>query len=259
MEGLLRTQWAARNLICLDEVDSTNREAMRLAEKGAPHGTLVVAEGQKYGSGRRGRRWESPTGENLYMSLILRPDCPAVKAPMLTLVMAYSVAQTLIACVDVDVQIKWPNDLILNKKKVCGILTEMCMDGQKISHVVIGVGINVNATHFPEELRKTATSLRLETGACVSREEILAYLMYKFEENYKTFCEAKDLSPFVENYNRILVNCGKEVRILEPGNEYNAKAQGINHLGELQVEKEDGTKEHIFSGEVSVRGIYGYV
>lgn len=259
MEGLLRTQWAGRNRICLDEVDSTNREAMRLAEKGAPHGTLVVAEGQKYGSGRRGRRWESPAGENLYMSLLLRPDCPAAKAPMLTLVMAYSAAQALIQCVDADVQIKWPNDLILNKKKVCGILTEMCMDGQKISHVVIGVGINVNAIHFPEELRETATSLRLETGTCISREEILACLMYKFEENYKTFCEAKDLSPFVENYNRILVNCGKEVRILEPGNEYNAKAQGINHLGELQVEKEDGTKELIFSGEVSVRGIYGYV
>ena len=130
---------------------------------------------------------------------------------------------------------------------------------QEISHVVIGVGINVNTPDFPPELRESATSLKIETGITVSREALLACIMHKFEQNYKEFCEAGDLSAILEGYNQILVNRGKEVCILEPGNEYNAKAHGINHLGELQVEKEDGTYVSIFAGEVSVRGIYGYV
>ena len=259
IERFLNTSWAGRNLICLEETDSTNLRAMQLGKEGAVHGTLVVAEQQSMGRGRRGRSWVSPAGTNVYMSLLLRPEFEAAQAPMLTLLMAYSVAEALKESEQIDVQIKWPNDLILNKKKICGILTEMSMKDQQIGHVVIGVGINVNTETFPEELKESATSLRAETGRVLSREALLACVMNKFEENYKEFCEAGDLSCIKEGYNQILVNVGKEVRILEPGNEYNGKAHGIDHLGELKVEKEDGSMVSVFAGEVSVRGIYGYV
>lgn len=253
------TKWAGRNLIYFEETDSTNLRAMQLGAEGAAHGSLIVTEEQSRGKGRRGRSWASPAGKNIYMSLLLRPDFPATQAPMLTLLMAYSVAEALKICEQVNVQIKWPNDLILNKKKICGILTEMSMQEMDINYVVIGIGINVNMEEFPQELEKSATSLRLETGRELSREALIACIMNKFEQNYKKFCEAGDLSPILEGYNQILVNIGKEVRILEPENEYNAKAQGINCKGELQVEREDGRCESIFAGEVSVRGIYGYV
>lgn len=259
IERFLNTKWAGRNLIYLSETDSTNLQAMKLGAEGAPHGTLVVAEAQSMGKGRRGRNWVSPAGTNLYMSLLLRPEFEAVKAPMLTLLMAYSVAEALKECEQIETQIKWPNDLILNKKKICGILTEMSMKEQEIGHVVIGVGINVNTESFPQELKESATSLRAEIGRRLSREALLACVMNKFEENYKEFCEAGDLSCVLKGYNQILVNIGKEVRILEPGNEYNGKAHGINNLGELQVEKGDGSMVSVFAGEVSVRGIYGYV
>lgn len=259
IERFLNTEWAGRNLIYLKETDSTNLRAMKLGAEGAVHGTLVVTEQQSQGKGRRGRSWESPAGKNIYMSLLLRPEFPAMQAPMLTLLMAYSVAEALEESEQVDVQIKWPNDIVLNKKKICGILTEMSMKEMNIDYVVIGVGINVNIEEFPQELEKSATSLRIETGRELSREALIACIMHKFEQNYQKFCEAGDLSPILEGYNRILVNIGKEVRILEPGNEYNAKAHGIDRLGELQVEKEDGSHASIFAGEVSVRGLYGYV
>lgn len=253
------TKWAGRNLYCYDVVDSTNTCASRLGAAGAPHGTLVVADGQNAGKGRRGRTWVSPEGTNIYMSLLLRPEFEAVKAPMLTLLMAYSVAEALHELEQIDAKIKWPNDIVLNKKKICGILTEMTMKEQGIDSVIIGVGINVNGLCVPQELKESATSLRIETGRELSRAALLARVLEKFEQHYEQFCVVGDLSIIQEAYNRMLVNVGKEVRVLEPGDEYSAMSHGINHLGELQVEREDGTKCSIFAGEVSVRGIYGYV
>ena len=255
----LKTRWAGQNLFYYEEVDSTNTSMMKLGEAGAVHGTVVVADQQNKGKGRRGRSWVSPPGTNIYMSLLLRPEFEAVKAPMLTLLMAYSVAEALMELEQVDAKIKWPNDIVLNKKKICGMLTEMMMKEQEIDYVIIGVGINVNGESVPQELKESATTLRMETGRELSRAALLARVMEKFEKNYEQFCEAGDLSALQKDYNRILVNVGKEVRILEPGKEYQALSHGINHLGELQVEREDGTKASIFAGEVSVRGIYGYV
>lgn len=255
----LTSKWAGQHLFCYDAVDSTNTCVMRLAEEGAVHGTVVVADQQNHGKGRRGRNWVSPPGTNIYMSLLLRPDFEVGKAPMLTLLMAYSVAEALIELEQVDAKIKWPNDIVLNKKKICGILTEMMMKEQEIDYVIIGVGINVNGESVPQELKESATTLRIETGRELSREALLARVLEMFEKNYEQFCRAGDLSVIQDDYNRILVNVGKEVQVLEPGKEYRALSQGINHIGELQVEKEDGTKASIFAGEVSVRGIYGYV
>lgn len=248
-----------KKIIYYKQLDSTNTEIARLAMQGAEHGTVVVAESQTAGKGRKGRSWESPARENIYMSILLRPDCVPNKAPMLTLVMAYSVAQVIQELGFSEVQIKWPNDLVLSGKKVCGILTEMQLKGSEIDYVVVGVGINVNTRNFSAGLGDKATSLFLESGSKFERETIVENIVDNFEHAYRQFCNAQDLSFLQETYNSMLVNAGKEVRVLEPGNEYTAYAQGINSKGELMVRMLNGEEKAIYAGEVSVRGVYGYV
>lgn len=242
-----------------DELDSTNIRISELAKDGAKHGTVVVADKQTAGKGRRGRTWESPAGTNLYFSILLRPEIEVEKAPMLTLIMAYSVAKVLQEEWKLEVSIKWPNDLVISGKKICGILTEMVLDESQIGHVVVGTGINVNVTKFPEELSDKATSLYLESKVIFDRKKLLNEVLKEFWKQYNNFLEVQDLSFMKEAYNEILVNRGREVLVLEPGNEYQAVAHGINDAGELLVEKNDGSKAAVYAGEVSVRGIYGYV
>lgn len=259
LNSLLHTRWAGKTVVYAEEVDSTNTRAKALAEQGAPHGTLVVAGSQSAGKGRRGRSWESPAGTSIYMTILLRPEFIPVKAPMLTLVMALSTAEGIISETGLPAQIKWPNDIVVNKKKVCGILTEMNAEIDYINYVVTGAGINVNMAGFPEEIAGTATSLYIEGGVPLKRAALAARILERYEENYETFLETEDLSRLKDKYNRLLVNCGKEVCILEPGHEYKAVASGINDTGELLVTAADGQERAIFAGEVSVRGVYGYV
>lgn len=254
----LKTKWLGWNLLYYPETDSTNVRAKALGDEGR-HGTLLVANSQTAGRGRRGRIWESPDEKNIYMTVFLKPEIAIEKAPMLTLVMAHSAAKILRDVFDLDVQIKWPNDLVLNNKKICGILTEMSVKQGQIEYVVVGVGMNVGNKTFPEELQQSATSLWLETGEKFSRAKIIAEIMNEFEIEYEIFCKENNLEWMQESYNQMLVNCGREVSILDEKGTYQARAIGINASGELQVEREDGQVEHIFAGEVSVRGIYGYV
>ena len=246
-------------IIYFDILDSTNVKARELVLEGAESGTVVVADMQTAGRGRRGRNWDSPAGENIYMSVLLKPEMEPSKAPMLTLVMAYSVAKVLERSGFEEVQIKWPNDLILSKKKVCGILTEMELNGTEIGHIIIGVGINANQKIFSEELKDKATSLLLEKEKVVDRRDLIEQIVSRFFEDYVQFLKTGDLSKLQAEYNEMLVNYKREVRVLSPGNEYEAFAHGINELGELLVEKADGSQETVYAGEVSVRGIYGYV
>lgn len=253
------TRWAGQEIVCFTETDSTNVRARKLGENGAAHGTLVVAEQQTAGRGRRGRGWESPAGSSIYMSLLLRPEFLPNKAPMLTIVMAYSVATALREQTGLDFRIKWPNDIVLNGKKVVGILTEMSTEIEYINHVVIGVGINVNTEAFPEEICATATSIRLESGKTWRRAELIAAILRQFEVQYERFVKEEDLAYLREAYDAVLVNCNREVRILGEKDGYRAVALGIDDQGELLVRKEDGTVTSVYAGEVSVRGIYGYV
>lgn len=246
------------NIVHYEEIDSTNTQARRLSLKGAEEGLVVTAKKQTAGKGRRGRSWESPADDNLYFSVLLRPVLSPEKAPMLTLLMAYSVAKAL-QKEGVGAQIKWPNDLVLSKKKICGILTEMNLSGNQVEDVIIGVGLNVNTMKLPKELEEKATSLRRETGKELKCEGLLAFILTEFEAQYHHFLEVQDLSFLQEDYNGMLINRNREVLVLEPGNEYQAEALGINELGELLVKKTDGRIEAVFAGEVSVRGIYGYV
>lgn len=259
LKSFIDTKWAGREVIYYPETDSTNLRAKQLGDEGAPHGTLVVADMQNAGRGRRGRAWVSPPGCSIYHSILLRPEFAPGKAPMLTLVMAYSVASALKKCTGLDVQIKWPNDIVLGGKKIVGILTEMSTEIDYINHVVIGIGINVNMEHFSEEIAKTATSLRIETGKKIRRAPIIAEIMRKFEANYEQFLLTEDLSAIREAYNNLLVNQNKDVNIISGTESRKAFALGINDHGELLVRWEDGSEEAIYAGEVSVRGVYGYV
>lgn len=246
------------NIVHYEEIDSTNVEARRLSKEAAEPGLVVTARKQTAGRGRRGRSWESPADDNLYFSILLRPRIKPEKAPMLTLVMAYSVAKALQEK-EIYASIKWPNDLVLSKKKICGILTEMNLSDEGIEDVIIGVGLNVNTMSFPRELEDKATSLRKELSCELECGELLQLILKEFIENYKNFLENPDLKFLQDDYNAILVNRDREVMVMEPGKEYLAKALGINEQGELLVQKEDGSTEVVFSGEVSVRGINGYV
>ncbi len=253
------TEWAGRELYVYDTTDSTNIQAKRLGENGAAHGALIAADKQSEGRGRRGRSWESPKGSSISVSLLLRPKFAPDKASMLTLVMAYSVQKAIKICTGLEVQIKWPNDIVIHGRKLVGILTEMSTEIDYINYVVIGVGINVNMEGFPEEIAEKATSLRIECGHEIQRSLLIAEILRQFERDYETFSQTKDLSGLREKYNACLVNCGKEVMIHGTERPYRAIALGINDAGELRVRCEDGTEKAIYAGEVSVRGVYGYV
>lgn len=258
LESRMNTKWAGQTIYYFDKTGSTNIDAKRFAEEGAPHGTLVVADNQESGRGRRGRSWQSPPHNNVYFTLVLRPELEADKASMLTLVMALSAAKAIIDLCKVKAQIKWPNDLVVNNKKVCGILTEMALEVSDIRYVVIGVGINSNQQEFPAEIARTAGSLLTESGKPVCRAEIVQKVMEFFEEDYETFMQTGDLSGIIEAYHKLLVNKDKHVKVLDPKGEYTGIGRGINRKGELLVERENGQIEAVYAGEVSVRGLYGY-
>lgn len=254
----LTTEWAGRHLYCLKVTGSTNIDAKRLAEEGTPHGTLVVAEMQNLGRGRRGKSWTTTEGTMVAMTILLRPKFKPDKASMLTLVMALAVAKAIEDAAKIPCNIKWPNDIVINGKKICGILTEMSAEMDYIHNVVIGAGINANLRDIPEELQETATSLLLETGHPVQRAELIDKTMTYFEQFYNIFLKTEDFTELREQYHAHLINKDKEVKVLDPMGEYIGVARGINMQGELLVQKEDGTIVPIYAGEVSVRGIYGY-
>lgn len=251
--------WLAREVVYFEETGSTNVDAFGLAAKGSGHGTLVIANSQTGGKGRRGRNWHTPKGASIAMSIILKPQMEAEHASMLTLVQAMAVARALEDVSGLKAQIKWPNDILLNEKKVCGILTEMHLEGSKISSIIIGTGINVNQEDFPREIADIATSIKREVGVAVSREELIEKICEYFEKYYDKFMQAKDLSDIMGEYNVRLISTGRRVRVLDPKKEFMGEALGINPLGELLVKREDGHVINVYAGEVSVRGIYGYV
>jgi BirA family biotin operon repressor/biotin-[acetyl-CoA-carboxylase] ligase len=255
----INTVWAGKNLLYFDEVDSTNNVIKKEAEAGAPHGTLAVADYQSGGRGRRGRVWKSPHGVGIWMSLLTRPKLSPAAAPMMTLPAALAVANGIREATGLVTQIKWPNDVVVHGKKVCGILTEMSAELEAINYIVTGIGINVNTEAFPEDIAATATSLRLETGHPVKRSPIVGSIMKAYEEAYAGFMEHGDMTSLLDTYNGMLANRNNGVRVLAPEHEYTGTALGIDEKGSLLVRKEDGAIAHVISGEVSVRGIYGYI
>jgi len=263
LRSRLDTAWVGKPLYFHEEIGSTNTEAKLLAEQGAKSGTLVVADMQTAGKGRRGRKWVSPAGTNIYYTLLLKPQFAPEKASMLTVVMALAVAEGLRKTLPLEVAekvgIKWPNDIVVEGKKVCGILTEMSAEQDYIQYVVIGVGINVFRQEFAEELVEKATDLETVCGQRPSRSTLLVAIMSAFEELYESFQKEESLKGVKDRYQRLLVNIGREVCVLDPKGEYRASCEGITDSGELIVRLPEGEQRIVYAGEVSVRGIYGYV
>ena len=259
IKSLMYTDWVAKEVLYFDTIDSTNTKAQELAEKGYPSGTLVVADKQESGKGRRGRSWVSPSGTGIFMTLMIKPDINPNNASMLTLVAALAVAKAITSVTGEKALIKWPNDIVVNGKKVCGILTEMNAQFDYINHIVVGIGINVHNESFPEEISQMASSLMIEAGGKrFHRAQIIAETMSYFEQYYDIFLKTQDLSALVREYDELLVNRNKSVRVLDPKEPFDGKAMGITPKGELIVDTWESRKL-VSSGEVSVRGIYGYV
>lgn len=247
------------DILYFDSLDSTNSKAKRMANEGENRNILFVTEEQTAGRGRRGRAWSSPKGSGIWMSFLLHPNIAPEHASMLTLVSALAIVKAIHNTTGLEAKIKWPNDIVVNGKKLCGILTEMSCELDYIHYVVIGIGMNVNTTEFPEELSQIGTSLLRESGQEVKRSELLADVIQQMEGYYNQFLETEDLSKLQEEYNACLIHKDQEVRILGGEGIQEGIARGIAADGSLLVEGNDGSINNIISGEVSVRGIYGYV
>lgn len=253
----LHTLMLGHNIIYEACMDSTNQRAKTLGEKNVMDGTVVVADRQTAGRGRKGRDWLSPEG-NCYFSLLLRPSIRMENVSRITLVAALALAETLGNVSGLHVQIKWPNDIVVNGKKLCGILTESSFGENGLKYVVVGVGVNVNQEVFDKEIEGMATSIFLQKGNAVDSAQIIAEFLNCFESLYELFVHTEDLSALAGRYNDLLVNRNQEVRIMDL-NEKIAIAIGIDETGELLVRDKAGAIEKVLSGEVSVRGMYGYV
>lgn len=256
----LDTRFVGRNLIHFNTIDSTNLKAKELAAIGAQDGTVIISEEQTAGRGRLGRHWTSPKYKGIWMSIILRPEINPMFASRVTLIAAAAVHKASLQC-GVQTLIKWPNDIVINNKKACGILTEMSAELNKIHYLVIGIGINVNVdeSEFPEELRTSATSLKIESSKTIDRKNLVCGILNNFESLYDEFIKDSSIKSSIDICRNNSVLLGKEVRIINGSTEIKAKALDINDDGELLIEREDGKVEVIFSGEVSMRGLYGYV
>lgn len=242
-----------------EEIDSTNNEAKRQGDTVEDKAKLFICECQTGGRGRRGRTWVSPSGSGVWMSLLFKPDITPASASMLTIVTAMAVKAAISDILpEVDCKIKWPNDIVLNGKKICGILTEMSAELEYIHYVVIGIGLNVNTLDFPEELRDMASSILKETGIKVKRSDLVVAFSKEFSYFYEKFIKEKNLSSLVAEYDAMLINKGREV-VTSGELAVSGIAVGINSMGELIIKLKDGDLKVVRAGEVSVRGLYGYV
>jgi len=230
--------------------DSTNSTALNLAQQGAVHGTVVVAEEQTAGRGRLGRSWYSEKSSGIYASVILRPPFSPAAAPILTLLAGAAAAQALNKVTGLNVDIRWPNDLLVNGKKVCGILTEMNAELGRLHVVVLGIGINVNHTVMPAEIEPVATSLRIESRRTWSRVQILIALLKELERHYRLLLE-RGSSAIAEHWAAASTYAnGKRIRIVRADGESFATTTGLDSSGALRVRYEDGHEETLVAGEI---------
>lgn len=247
----LNTRFIARNIKCYDEINSTNEAAK--SENSCPDGTLFISDIQTAGKGRLGRSWLSPRGTGIWMSILLKPDIPLMDVSRLTLIAGIALCRAIGG----EAKIKWPNDIVIGTKKVCGILTEMSAETDRINFVVCGIGINVNTKNFPDELKDKATSILIETDNKTDRCYLISKVVNELEPLYDEFIK-NGFSSLADEYKKSCVTLGREVKVIYRGKEINGKAIDIGSTGGLVLDTSDGRIE-ITSGEVSVRGIYGYI
>jgi len=250
----LHTKRFGRSILFSREVDSTNEWAKELAMYGAYEGTVVIAETQTRGRGRLDREWISPTG-GLWFSLILRPELRPTEAVKLTFVAGLAVADVLREMFDLKVETKWPNDVLVNGRKICGILTEMNTIGDTVNFVVVGVGVNANfdvETVFPERLKKIATSLENELGRKVRLEEFFRSLLERLENLYELFTK-EGFDPIQQEWKNYAGFLGRQVEVTSPTEKLSGLALDVDHEGALFLRLEDGTIRRVLVGDVSLR------
>lgn len=231
---------------------STNTAARALAEQGCVHGTLVVADRQTGGRGRKGRAWFSPPGCGIYASLVLRPELPPDHIPVFTLAAGVAVAETLRAATGLSVDIKWPNDVLYGGRKLCGILTEMSSDADRVDFVIVGIGINVNTprSRFRDELRDIATSTFAETGHTIQRAVVLSAIMARFEEIYREV-DTSGTEGVLRRWSDLCPLFGRQVQVERVRDVVKGTVVGITTAGALQVRDAAGVVETVLSGDVS--------
>ena len=261
LTGPLAGCHVGEKLLCLDTVDSTNTECKRQAMAGAPDGLVVISEEQTGGRGRLGRTFQSPKGRGLYVSALLRPQLPPAEVTDFTAWVAVAVCDGIEAACGLRPQIKWTNDIILNGKKVCGILTEMGLESESnaLQYLIPGIGINANhdPEDFSEDVRPMATSLAQELGHPVRRSELAVQVIRALDWMYAAFPQGKQ--EYLDKYRADCLTPGNQVQLITPVSRREAKAVAIDDEFRLVVEYPDGSREALSAGEVSVRGMYGYV
>ncbi|WP_297213025.1 MULTISPECIES: biotin--[acetyl-CoA-carboxylase] ligase [Thermodesulfovibrio] len=242
-----------KEIFIYDEVESTNSVAYELLKKGYPSGTVVIADRQTKGKGRLGRKWISPAGKNLYMSIAVKPNITPKYATMITLTSVVACTTALRRHTDIAVLIKWPNDMLVDHKKVGGILSEIKIEGEKIKAAVVGIGINVNMTEedIPEEIKDIATSLRICKGEEFSRALLAVEIIKEFDKWYQLL-EKKNRKTIIDRWMQLSGTIGRQVKIVLTEREIIATAEAIDEEGRLIVKLSDGTYEKISAGDVTL-------
>jgi BirA family transcriptional regulator, biotin operon repressor / biotin---[acetyl-CoA-carboxylase] ligase len=241
----------AKRILHFFQTESTNGIAMRLGESGEPHGTVIIAERQTAGRGRAGHSWISEKSVGIYVTILLRPAISPIQSPALTLAAGLAAYDAFTEETGLQPDIRWPNDVMLNGKKVCGILTEMQAELDRIHFAVVGIGINVNQSKMPPEISGIATSLRIETGRSHSRLELLARLLRRLDHYYNQFV-TQGAAPIVKRFAEVSSYVeGKRVRITSGDESFVGMTAGLESSGILRVKRDDGRIEPIISGTVS--------
>ncbi|ENH97320.1 biotin [acetyl-CoA carboxylase] ligase [Gracilibacillus halophilus YIM-C55.5] len=247
----LQTKWLGQTVVFEEVVDSTQDVAHKTAQKGAEHGTIVVTDKQLKGRGRRNRIWASDHAEGLWLSMILRPELSPFEASQFTLFTAVSLVETLQKLTGLTIHIKWPNDLYIRNRKVCGILTEMQAELESVNYIIIGFGLNVNQTedHFTDAIRERSTSLSLESNRTWDRIQLLQAILEDFETNYYKY-QQEGFSYIRKKWLHYAYKLGEEVKIITPHRSFFGIIDGISADGALIVLNENGEKEVIYSAEI---------
>ncbi|MBF8983590.1 biotin--[acetyl-CoA-carboxylase] ligase [Lutibacter sp. B2] len=261
LEVDLKNEYIGKKIYHFESVDSTNNVAKKMAHEGAIEGTVVIAEEQTKGRGRLGREWLSPKGDGIWMSIILRPEISPSEAMIITQVTAAAITLAMRKILHEDIGIKWPNDIVLHKKKVCGILTEMSAELDSMNFIVVGMGVNANVDieDFPEEVKDKAISMKTYFGEAVSRKDLTMQILHEFEALYSDFAKNGDIKKTIDICKKYSVTLGKRVKIISRQKEIEAEAIDLTKDGQLLIRHDNGEIEEVLSGEVSVRGLYEYV
>jgi BirA family biotin operon repressor/biotin-[acetyl-CoA-carboxylase] ligase len=248
-----KTKIIGRDIQVFEQTTSTNDVVEKLARDGVKEGAVVFAESQTKGRGRLGRKWISPAHKGLWFSILLRPDLRPQETTQLTVASATALRRAIHNETGLSPEIKWPNDILIRGKKVAGVLTELSAEVDRVKHIILGIGVDVNlvAGEFPAELKKTVTSLKIETGETVSRAELAVAILHELDEDYSRICAGK-FSEVADEWEENCATIGKNVKVQTGDRKIRGRAESLNDEGALLIRTEHGHLERITGGDVTL-------